>query len=68
MLPMLSKLLPTLVPPYFCTTQGTLSSSELARSCASGEAEREVAVGVEEEVEAILAREGSISMIDVALD
>lgn len=33
---MLSSDLPTLVPPYFCTTQGTESSAEL-RSRSSGE-------------------------------
>ena len=33
---MLSNDLPTLVPPYFCTTHGTLSSAEFRNSSSAG--------------------------------
>jgi hypothetical protein len=43
---MLSRDLPTDVPPYFCTTHGTLSSSELRSSSSTGKL-----VGVDADVD-----------------
>jgi hypothetical protein len=65
---MLSSDLPTDVPPYFCTTHGTFSSSELRSSSSTGKlvgVDADVDAGVDVELICVVATTGFCWVSDV---